>query len=129
IGETAAAAAAALDVASGSLPATPIMRWLQERGGPIERFNQAMLLRVPAGLSEEHLTAALQALLDHHDALRLRLVMAGDTGASPDAGALESDEWRLEIAPCGAVAAGACLGRVDVGALDDAGLGGVIAAA
>ena len=37
------------------------MRWLQERGGPIERFNQAMLLRVPAGLREADLTAALQA--------------------------------------------------------------------
>ena len=32
------------------LPATPIMRWLKERGGPLGRFSQAMLLRVPAGL-------------------------------------------------------------------------------
>ena len=41
------------DVATGALPATPIMRWLIERGGPIDRFNQAMLLRVPAGLRED----------------------------------------------------------------------------
>ena len=38
-------------LAVGGLPATPIMRWLQERGGPLERFSQAMLLRVPAGLA------------------------------------------------------------------------------
>src|SRR5439155_34576 len=36
--------------AIGRLPATPIMRWLAELGGPIDRFNQAMLLQVPAGL-------------------------------------------------------------------------------
>ena len=28
------------DIATGALPATPIMRWLMERGGPIDRFNQ-----------------------------------------------------------------------------------------
>ena len=65
-------AAALPDIAIGALPATPIMRWLLERGGPIERFSQAMLLRVPAGLREDHLMAALQSVLDHHDALRLR---------------------------------------------------------
>ena len=73
-------AAALPDLATGALPATPIMRWLAERGGPIERFNQAMLLQVPAGLREEHLMAALQALLDHHDALRLRLDWAARDG-------------------------------------------------
>src|SRR5204863_6464051 len=61
------------DVGVGALPPTPIVRWLVERGGPIERFNQAMLLQVPAGLQQDHLVAALQAIVDHHDALRLRL--------------------------------------------------------
>ena len=51
-------ASALPDIAAGALPATPIMRWLLERGGPIERFNQAMLLQVPAGLREDHLIAA-----------------------------------------------------------------------
>ena len=59
----------------GGFPATPIMHWLLQRGGPIERFNQAVLLQVPAGLQEEHLVAALQAVLDHHDALRLRFAV------------------------------------------------------
>ena len=62
------------DVAIGGLPATPIMHWLLQRGGPIDRFHQAVLLRVPAGLQEGHLVAALQSVLDHHDALRLRVV-------------------------------------------------------
>ena len=76
VAEPAASALSEADrarLAVGGLPATPIMRWLKERGGPLDRFSQSMLLRVPAGLSQEHLTAALQAVLDHHDALRLRL--------------------------------------------------------
>ena len=99
------------DIAIGALPATPIMRWLEERGGPIERFNQAMLLQVPAALREDHLVAALQAVLDHHDALRLCMAAAAGTG-----------EWSLEMAPPGAVRAGDCLRRIDVGGLDAAGL-------
>ena len=65
------------------------MHWLLERGGPIDRFNQAVLLQVPAALREEHLLAALGAVLDHHDALRLRFA------ASP------SDGLPFEIAPAG----------------------------
>ena len=95
------------DVAIGALSPTPIMRWLVERGGPIDRFNQATLLRLPAGLQEEHLIAALQAVLDHHDALRLRVVAPAESG-----------EWRLEIAPPGAVGASSCLRRVAIGGLD-----------
>ena len=68
------------DVAIGALPATPIMRWLEERGGPIDRFNQAMLLQVPAGLREDELIAALQTVLDHHDALRLCVAGAAGSG-------------------------------------------------
>jgi len=112
---------------TGGLPATPIMRWLKERGGPLDRFSQGMLLRAPAGLRQEHLVAALGALLEHHDALRLRLTIA-----PPDAAAAGPDEWRLEVAPAGAVAAAACLRRVDVRAVagdwDEAGLRAEMAA-
>ena len=97
------------DVAIGGLPATPIMHWLLQRGGPIDRFHQAVLLRVPAGLQEEHLVTALQSVLDHHDTLRLRFV----AGASdPDAS--------FEIASAGSVGAAACLRRIVVSGLDDA---------
>ena len=67
------------DLAVGGFPATPIMHWLLQRGGPIDRFHQAVLLQVPAELREEHLRAALQAVLDHHDALRLRVAEVGAT--------------------------------------------------
>src|SRR5262249_58739556 len=60
------------DIATGGVVATPIMRWLLERGGAIDRFNQAMLLQVPAALREDDLIGALQAVLYHHDALRFR---------------------------------------------------------
>ena len=96
------------DVATGGFPATPIMHWLLQRGGPIDRFNQAVLLQVPAGLQQEHLIAALQAVLDHHDALRLRFAAASHS----------AEAW-FEIAPCGAIDAAACLRRVDIGGLDD----------
>jgi non-ribosomal peptide synthase protein (TIGR01720 family) len=97
------------DVAIGGLPATPIMRMFAELGGPIDRFHQAMVLQVPAGLQEDHLVGALQAVLDHHDVLRLRL-------DAPSQGS----EIALEIAPCGTVDARACLQRIDVSGLDDA---------
>ena len=92
------------------------MRWLLERGGPIERFNQAMLLQVPAGMRAADLMAVLQVVLDHHDALRLRLTAT--------AGA----KWSLEVAPVGAVAAADCLQRIDISALADEELRACIAA-
>ena len=114
--EALAAAAASLeeraavvpDIATGALPLTPIMHWLLERGGPIERFKQAMLLQVPAGLHEDDLIGALQAVVDHHDALRLRLV-------SPARG----DAFALEILPAGMVEAKSCVCRIDVCGLDE----------
>src|SRR5260221_8510585 len=74
------------------------------------QINQSMLLQVPAGMREADLTSALQAVLDRHDALRLRLEAAAGEG-----------EWKLEVAPAGAVDAGACLRRIDIGGLDAAG--------
>ena len=91
------------DMATGALPLTPIMHWLLELGGPIERFNQAMLLQVPAGVHEEHLIGALQAVLDHHDALRLRLIAPA-----------HGTDFSLEILPAGKVDARSCVRRVDV---------------
>ncbi|MER5783107.1 amino acid adenylation domain-containing protein, partial [Streptomyces mobaraensis] len=57
----------------GELPLLPVVHWLRERGGPIDRFNQSVLLTVPAGLRPEPLRAALADLARNHPALRLRL--------------------------------------------------------
>src|SRR5262249_36521127 len=98
----------AADIATGGLAPTPIMRWLLERGGRLDRFNQAMLLQVPAGLCEADLILALQAVLDHHDALRLRLEVAGE------------GDWQVEVAPGVAGGGGGvgCVRRIDIGELD-----------
>ncbi|MFF2752090.1 amino acid adenylation domain-containing protein, partial [Kitasatospora sp. NPDC058048] len=95
-----AAGPAIEDSGIGRIPATPVMRWLLERGGPIGRFNQSMLLHAPAELTEEHLTAALQAVLDHHGALRARLVRA--------------DGPALDVPPPGTVRAAELVRRIDL---------------
>ncbi|MEU1130281.1 non-ribosomal peptide synthase/polyketide synthase [Streptomyces sp. NPDC005900] len=89
----------------GEVPLTPIKRWFLERGGPAGQFNQSRLVQVPVSLRHEHLVSAVQALLDHHDALRARL------GAAP--------EWRLEIREPGTVDAGSVVRRVPAAGLDE----------
>ncbi|HEU5475883.1 MAG TPA: amino acid adenylation domain-containing protein [Actinophytocola sp.] len=59
----------------GDLPLLPVTHWLRERGGPIATFSQHLLLRTPAGADEARLRAALTALVDRHDALRLKLTV------------------------------------------------------
>ncbi|MFJ6432026.1 amino acid adenylation domain-containing protein [Streptomyces sp. NPDC091416] len=99
----------------GPLPATPIMHWLAERGGSIDRFNQSTVLRVPAGLGLPHLHAAVQTLLDHHDALRMRVTEPAGT-------APVSDAWDCAVAEPGTVLATSVVRRVDAAGLDGAGL-------
>ncbi|MEU6482645.1 amino acid adenylation domain-containing protein [Streptomyces sp. NPDC046887] len=79
----------------------PITHQLHALDGPVRRFHQSTVLRVPAGLREEALTAALQSLLDHHGALRLRM-------------ADEDRAWKFDIPGPGTVTAVGLLRRVDV---------------
>ena len=81
----------------GPVLPTPITHWLRERGGPVDGFNQSVLVRVPAGARFPELAAAVQAVLDRHDALRLRLSVR------------EDGNWALEAAPRGSVRAEDCL--------------------
>ncbi|MFF9062343.1 amino acid adenylation domain-containing protein, partial [Streptomyces sp. NPDC014882] len=97
-----AAAGPVRDEPVGPLDATPVVRWLAGRGGSMDRYHQSTLVQVPAGLRQEHLTAALGALLERHDALRTRAVATGDGG------------WTLEVAPAGPVGAREALRRVGV---------------
>ncbi|MFG2132155.1 amino acid adenylation domain-containing protein [Streptomyces sp. NPDC048751] len=91
----------------GGVPLTPIIHWFSEHSGPVDPFNQAMPLPVPAGLDTDRVTQVLQTFLDHHDALRLRLTRIEDIG-----------EWTLEVTPPGTVAAAESLYRVDAAGLD-----------
>lgn len=83
--------------AVGALPLTPALHRLRERGGPIGSFSQSVLLVTPVDADENRLKRALQALVDRHDALRMRL---------------STDDWTAEIMPPGSVEAGALLERV-----------------
>ncbi|MFI1258751.1 amino acid adenylation domain-containing protein [Streptomyces netropsis] len=89
------------DAGVGAVPLTPIIHHLRETGGPVDGFNQAMVVQVPGDYDLGTLTKALQAVLDHHDALRLRL-------SRPEGGA-----WALEITPRGSVRAEDLVHRVD----------------
>jgi non-ribosomal peptide synthase protein (TIGR01720 family) len=93
-GRDLAEALAVDDVATGVALATPMMCWLAEHGGPAPRFSQSALLAVPAGLTLDHLAAAVQTVADHHHALRARLDLApgkpgqlviSEAGAAPEA--------------------------------------------
>jgi non-ribosomal peptide synthase protein (TIGR01720 family) len=86
----------------GELSATPIMRWLAELGGPVDRFSQHALIQTPSEVDEAGLGKALQAVLDHHDALRMR------------AGKTDAGEWTCTVQPPGSVRAEDVLRSVDI---------------
>ncbi|OBH43765.1 non-ribosomal peptide synthetase [Mycobacterium sp. E183] len=90
-----------LDAGIGPVIPTPIMRWLWDIDGPVDQFNQTMMIEAPHGVTRPDVVALLQALLDHHPMLRLRV-------DNFDAG-----EWSLTAPGTGAVDAESCLLAVD----------------
>ncbi|WP_420716201.1 amino acid adenylation domain-containing protein [Mycobacterium sp. 94-17] len=80
-----------VDEGLGPVVVTPIMGWLYSIEGPVDRFNQTMVVQAPAGVTEADVMVVLQALVDRHAMLRLRVE---DDGAGwsltvPEAGALD----------------------------------------
>ena len=71
--------------------------------GPVDQFNQTMVVQAPAGVTQADVVVVLQALLDRHAMLRLRVDDDGTGG------------WSLTgaRAGCGATPA-SCLHTVDV---------------
>ncbi len=60
-------------IVTGSSPLTPIQHWFFERNLDTQHhFNQSVLLDVRPHVKTECLSRALQQMLRHHDALRLR---------------------------------------------------------
>ncbi|OJZ73634.1 hypothetical protein BRW65_11605 [Mycobacterium paraffinicum] len=93
--------AVAVDAGIGPVAPTPIMHWLSDIDGPVDQFNQTMVIEAPQGVSRPDVVALLQAVLDHHPMLRLRV-------DNFDAG-----EWSLTIPGAAAVDAEGCLLTVD----------------
>jgi amino acid adenylation domain-containing protein len=59
--------------AEGPVPLTPVQHWFFESvDTDPHHWNQAARLDVPPGIELHHLIPALAALVEHHDALRLR---------------------------------------------------------
>ncbi len=89
------------DEGLGPVVATPIMCWLHGVDGPVDQFNQTVLVQAPMGVTEADVVVVLQAVLDRHAMLRLRV--------DEDAGG-----WSLTVPEVGSVDARACLRAVQV---------------
>lgn len=81
----------------------PIMHRLRELGGTVDRVNQSLVIDTPPDADTESLTAALQALLDHHDALRMTLSVTAGV-------------WGLTVSPPGSVPAAEILVEMPIDA-------------
>jgi amino acid adenylation domain-containing protein/non-ribosomal peptide synthase protein (TIGR01720 family) len=89
----------------GPVITTPIIAWLESlaaAGSPTDHFNQTVVVQAPEGTGEADVLVMLQALLDRHAMLRLR-VDADDAGG-----------WSLEVPEPGAIDARSRLHTVDV---------------
>ncbi|MGH3992338.1 MAG: condensation domain-containing protein, partial [Pseudonocardiaceae bacterium] len=73
VAETAPMVVAEQGPVSGATPLTPIQHWLFETN-PVrpEHFDQSVWVELAGGLSEQALRAAFEAVVAHHDALRMR---------------------------------------------------------
>ncbi|MFI2689216.1 condensation domain-containing protein, partial [Streptomyces sp. NPDC018584] len=95
------------DTGVGVYELTPIMGQLHEDTrsltGPVVKYSQHVVVRVPAGLDADHLDAALHAVVDHHDALRTRA-----TEPSPGL-------WQTEVLAPGALNGVRLVATVDAG--------------
>ncbi|MFD4599967.1 non-ribosomal peptide synthase/polyketide synthase [Streptomyces sp. NPDC058464] len=86
------------DDGTGTVPLTPIMRALLDRGGPVAAYHQAALLRTPADLTEPGLLTVLGALAARHDMLRARLVRTPEAALSvPAAGGTDVRTWLTRV--------------------------------
>ena len=67
-------------IVTGPVPLTPIQKWFFDQAlVDSHHYNQSLLLAVPPNLEPALLAKALQQLLQHHDALRLRFKEDGET--------------------------------------------------
>jgi amino acid adenylation domain-containing protein/non-ribosomal peptide synthase protein (TIGR01720 family) len=90
-----------VDDGLGPVIPTPIIHWLQRADGPVDQFNQTVVMQAPTGATEADVAEMLQALLDRHAMLRLQV----DTHAAGG--------WTLTVPEPGSVDARSCLYTVE----------------
>ena len=71
--------------------------------GPVDQFNQTMVVQAPAGVTEADVVVVLQALLDRHAMLRARTVDNYGRG-----------DWSLKVPEAGSVHAGGIVQSVEL---------------
>ncbi|WP_040704264.1 non-ribosomal peptide synthetase, partial [Nocardia takedensis] len=107
VAETADSAAAAAPALAepegggvGSMPLTPVVRFMAERPGSFGRFNQTLALELPLGIDRAGIAATVGAVVDRHDMLRASLRHDGQ-------------DWTVETAAPGTVDVDALIERVE----------------
>ncbi|MCD0449115.1 amino acid adenylation domain-containing protein [Actinocorallia sp. API 0066] len=127
-GSAAAPDAVAHDPGTGTVAPTPVIRWLRALNGPIDGYHQSVTVQLPPGLRPDTLTAALQALLDHHGMLRARLDPTDWTLHVPSPGAVHAPDLltRLPLDPAATpeAAGDGSPGRTDTRAAAESGAPG-----
>ncbi|MEW2283896.1 non-ribosomal peptide synthase/polyketide synthase [Streptomyces sp. NPDC047841] len=92
-----AAATAEQGPVTGDAPLTPVQHWLLDTlTGDPAHFSQTVGFELATDPDEDLLRAALAAVLEHHDALRLRFEPCGD-GRRRQYGAAPGEEVHLEV--------------------------------
>src|SRR5208283_2576059 len=92
-----------IDEGVGPVVTTPIISWLHSVEGPIDQFNQTVVVQAPVGATEADVVVVVQALLDRHAMLRLRVDDDGVGG------------WSLTVPEeAGSLDARGCLQSVEV---------------
>ncbi|MGJ4889468.1 non-ribosomal peptide synthase/polyketide synthase [Bradyrhizobium sp. HKCCYLRH3099] len=94
------------DADGGTVPLTPIMRWLLDRGTDLARFSQSMTVRLPRGLTLPQLIGLIDAAIARHAMLRSRLAFDPIDGAAS-----------LQIAPVDPALTRRCLRQIDISTL------------
>ena len=102
VATVAGGAGGVVDEGVGAVVVTPIMCWLHSIEGPVGQFNQTMVVQAPAGVTQADVVVVVQALLDRHAMLRLRV---DDDGAGG---------WSLNVPEAGSVDARGCVQTVEV---------------
>ncbi|MDV8070277.1 non-ribosomal peptide synthase/polyketide synthase, partial [Rhodococcus sp. IEGM 1366] len=105
----------------GWMPLTPIKRFMFERPGSYQRFNQLLTLELPLGIDRTGVVETLTAVIDHHDMFRSRLVNdqrgPGMAVSAPGTVDVDGSVRRVQVDPA---IADTELTAIASGALDDA---------